>query len=78
MNLLPGWILNARSVWLQAAQKGRVGRDFLADEAGVSAIEYALLASLIAIVALVGIALLGVNLGVLWDQVADKVAEAMS
>ncbi|MET7013826.1 Flp family type IVb pilin [Uliginosibacterium flavum] len=46
---------------------------FLSNEDGVTAIEYALIASLIVIVALAGIAALGVQLGMTWAHVANEV-----
>ena len=48
---------------------------FLSSEDGVTAIEYALIASLIAVVALAGIAALGVQLGVTWTHIATEVGK---
>ena len=55
---------------------GQALRSF-GDESGVTAIEYALLASLIAMVALAGITTLGGEVFRLWNAVADKVGAAM-
>ncbi|MDP5238044.1 Flp family type IVb pilin [Uliginosibacterium sp. 31-16] len=49
---------------------------FLAGENAVTAIEYALIASLIAIAALGGIAALGVHVGATWTHVATEVGNA--
>lgn len=46
----------------------------LDSEKGVTAIEYALIASLIAIAIIVGITLLGTNLNAMFTYVAGKVA----
>ena len=43
---------------------------------GVTSIEYALIGSLIAVAIVVAVAALGVNLGALYDNVANKVAQA--
>ncbi|MDR3390400.1 MAG: Flp family type IVb pilin [Sulfuriferula sp.] len=50
----------------------------LQDESGVTAIEYALVASLIAVVILSAIATLGNTLQALWDRVAGCVANPSS
>lgn len=50
----------------------------LLDESGVTAIEYALVASLIAVVVLGAIAALGNTLQALWDRVAGCVANPSS
>ena len=42
------------------------------NEEGASAIEYGLLASLIALAAIVGMTALGVNLGALFQRIADS------
>ena len=47
------------------------------DESGVTSIEYALLASLIAIAAMVGIVALGNGVQGLWTTVSDAVAAVM-
>ena len=52
-------------------------RELIRDEAGVTAIEYALLASLIAIVASVGIALLGGGVSAMWAQISTTVTQAL-
>ncbi len=47
---------------------------FYKDEEGVTAIEYGLLASLIALAIIVGAQLLGTNLNALFNYIAGKVA----
>ena len=47
---------------------------FFKDEEGVTAIEYGLLASLIALAIIVGAQLLGTNLNALFNYIAGKVA----
>lgn len=64
----------AESVFWRAC---RVMRELIRDEAGVTAIEYALLASLIAIVASVGIALLGGGVNEMWTQISTTVTQAL-
>lgn len=49
-----------------------VMRQLIKDEAGVTAIEYALLASLIAMIASVGIALLGGGLSGMWTDISQR------
>ena len=44
---------------------------------GVTAIEYALIASLIVLVIITGIALLGTNLAALYDQVQTSIVNAL-
>ena len=51
----------------------RVMRGLIKEEAGVTAIEYALLASLIAIVASVGIVLLGGGVSGMWTFVSTNI-----
>lgn len=58
------------SVW-------RAMKPMLQDEAGVTAIEYALLASLIVVVASGSIALLGGGVDGMWTQIATKVGAAL-
>ena len=50
----------------------------LQDVAGVSAIEYALIGSLIAVVIVSSVTTLGLNLGVLYDGVETAVTGAIS
>ena len=59
-------------------EASRFFRELLQDEAGVTAIEYALLASLIAVVIVGAVTMLGLNLGVLYDGVATAVSDAIS
>lgn len=47
---------------------------FLSDEEGVTAIEYGLIAALIAIVILTAVALIGTNLNVVFNRIACKLA----
>ena len=53
------------------------GKALWRDESGVTAIEYALLASLIAMAALAGITALGGGVGRLWNKIGDAVTGAM-
>jgi pilus assembly protein Flp/PilA len=46
------------------------------DETGVTAIEYAFIASLIAMVVLAGIVVLGVKVQAMWDFIAGKMPAA--
>ena len=55
----------------------RVMRWLIKEEAGVTAIEYALLASLIAIVASGGIALLGGGVSGMWTFISTNVVAAL-
>lgn len=48
---------------------------FFKDEEGVTAIEYGLLAALIALAIIVGAGLLGTNLNDLFNYIAGRVAE---
>lgn len=49
-------------------------RGFYRDEAGVTAVEYGLIAALIALAIIVGATALGVNLNALFNYIAGKVA----
>ena len=49
-------------------------RDFIADESGATAIEYGLLAALIAVVIIAGATLLGTNLNTLFTNIAACLA----
>lgn len=66
----------------QAGPSGNPGRCFrqslkaFLDEEAVTSIEYALLASLIAMVILVSVVALGLTLGATWQGVADEVSAA--
>ena len=51
---------------------------FISDEEGASATEYALLATLIAVVILVGVAALGTRLSEICNSNAEKVASALA
>jgi pilus assembly protein Flp/PilA len=51
----------------------RLFREFLSDEGGVTAIEYALIAALVAVVIIVGATALGVNINDLFNYIADKI-----
>ena len=48
-------------------------RRFLRDEEGVTAIEYGLIAALIAVVILVAVSLIGTNLNAVFKRIADCV-----
>jgi pilus assembly protein Flp/PilA len=50
----------------------------LADESGVTAIEYALIGSLIAVAIVTSVTALGVNLSEMYEMVAGKVKDAVS
>ena len=49
---------------------------FLKDESGATAIEYGLIAALIAVVIISGVSVLGTNLNAKFKAVADKVSAA--
>ena len=49
-------------------------KNFINDEAGVTAIEYGLIAALIAVVIIVGAGTLGTNLNSLFDGIATKIS----
>ncbi|MCW5772486.1 MAG: Flp family type IVb pilin [Rhodospirillaceae bacterium] len=53
------------------------GRAFLRDEKGATAIEYALIAALVAVAIIVALEALGTSLGGLYDSVAGKVTAKM-
>lgn len=72
---------NRQEAWRKAGRcLGRACRAMKSvaqDEAGVTAIEYALLASLIALVAVTSIKALGVALSAIWAGIASAVAGAL-
>ena len=47
-------------------------QDFLGDESGVTAIEYALIASLIAVFIIVAVQLVGTNLNTVFNEIGAK------
>ena len=47
---------------------------FISDEGGVTAIEYGLIAALIAVVIITAVALIGTNLNVTFNKIAAKLA----
>jgi pilus assembly protein Flp/PilA len=49
---------------------------FLRDEEGVTAIEYGLIAALVAVVIIAGATLLGTNLNALFSAIAGKISGA--
>ena len=53
-------------------------RRFLADERGATAIEYGLIAAMIAVLAIGGMTAFGGSLGGMFNSVADKSTNAMS
>jgi pilus assembly protein Flp/PilA len=59
-------------------EPGRILHALLQDESGVTAIEYALLGSLIAVAIVIAVASVGLNLGALYEMVADEVVAATS
>jgi pilus assembly protein Flp/PilA len=59
--------LSQKETIMQAIKK------FINDEAGVTAIEYGLIAALIGVAIIVGAGLLGTNLNGLFDKIAVKV-----
>ena len=59
-------------------QADKLFHALLQDEAGVTAIEYALLGSLIAVAIVASVTTLGLNLNVLYEMVASKVQGAIS
>jgi pilus assembly protein Flp/PilA len=58
------------------AQIKQVGR-FLTEEDGVTAIEYGLIAALIAVVIIVGAGLVGTSVNTMFTEVSTEVAGAM-
>jgi pilus assembly protein Flp/PilA len=59
-------------------EAGRILHALLQDETGVTAIEYALLGSLIAMAIVTSVTLLGGSLKELYEMVAGKVLDAIS
>jgi pilus assembly protein Flp/PilA len=55
----------------------RFARSFVGDEHGATAIEYGLIAALVAVGALAGMSALGGGLGGSWSNTASKVSDAM-
>jgi pilus assembly protein Flp/PilA len=53
-------------------------RSFLADESGATAIEYGLMAGLIAVGAILAFTVFGTSLNAMFGGVADKSASAMN
>ncbi len=53
-------------------------RNFLADESGATAIEYGLLASLIAVVIIAGASLLGTNINTMFTDIATCISTPAS
>ena len=51
----------------------RYGHDLLSQEEGVTAIEYGLIAALVAVVIIGGATLLGANLNTLFENIAGKI-----
>jgi pilus assembly protein Flp/PilA len=62
----------------QPMEAGRILHALLQDETGVTAIEYALLGSLIAMAIVTSVTLLGGSLKELYEMVAGKVLDAIS
>lgn len=74
LNIEPGMLLKKEQ---EFAHICRIVRQICCNEDGVTALEYAMLASLVAVVALAGITLLGGRLGDLWQDVATSLQNAM-
>lgn len=53
-------------------------RDFWVEEDGVTAIEYGLIAALIAIVIIASLVLAGENLNILWNKIAGCLSNAVN
>lgn len=53
-------------------------RNFIADESGATAIEYGLLASLIAVVIIAGASLLGTNINTMFSDIATCISAPAS
>ena len=51
-------------------------QNFINDESGATAIEYGLLAALIAVAIAAGATTLGTNLGLLFESIAEKIETA--
>jgi pilus assembly protein Flp/PilA len=56
---------------------GELARKFVRDDSGATAIEYGLLAVMIALGALTGMSALGGGLGGSWSNTAQKVSDSM-
>jgi pilus assembly protein Flp/PilA len=56
----------------------RWAKSFVCDEDGVTAIEYGLIAALVAVVLIAGATLLGTELNAMFDYIATKVKGASS
>jgi Flp pilus assembly pilin Flp len=55
----------------------KIAREFLTDEAGIDAIEYGIIASLIFLVIIVAVALMAQNASNMWNNVATHVDASM-
>ncbi|WP_330998643.1 MULTISPECIES: Flp family type IVb pilin [Phyllobacteriaceae] len=53
-------------------------RRFLTDERGATAIEYGLVASLIALAIVGGVTVFAASLQTLWSDVADRISEVLA
>lgn len=63
---------------MTTARIAEIGAEFWMDESGVTSIEYALLAALIFGAIVISVGLLGDGLVVLFQDVADKISDAVS
>ncbi len=74
--------LERQDIWNEAVTSfqrvWRASKSMLQDEGGVTAIEYALLASLIAIAAIGSISLLGGGVDGMWTKIATAVSDAVA
>ncbi|AMR77100.1 Flp family type IVb pilin [Cupriavidus taiwanensis] len=52
-------------------------KQFIRDEDGVTAIEYGLIAALIAVVIIVSVRLIGTNLNIIFDFIGDTLTNAL-
>ncbi|MBB2918946.1 Flp family type IVb pilin [Cupriavidus alkaliphilus] len=52
-------------------------KQFIRDEDGVTAIEYGLIAALIAVVIIVSVRLIGTNLNIIFDFIGDTLQNAL-
>lgn len=59
-----------------AARRDSFIRAFLQDDSGVTAIEYGLIAALIAVVIIAAVSLVGNHLGVLFNNVANDLSNS--
>jgi pilus assembly protein Flp/PilA len=61
---------------MESIEMSRLAQRFWAEEDGVTAIEYGLIAALIAIVIVASLVLAGSNLNILWNKIAGCLSNA--